>query len=229
MNLYSFVNKKLIVIFLFVLLAIAIPITLLLTRSPQDLRQQASEKTSTASGDGLIYGFLYIDTNNNSKIDENEARISQVTLLLKDAHSLSLIHKSYSDINGYYGFGGLDTTKEYIIEVEPREDLFLTDNFKVTFDLKNSSSIHHDFNYQYNDLSSNIEFTDSDLDLNENGVFDKGDVSQMFLCVKERKNCTTNKEDLNRDGLLGQSDDLNIMIRLYNEIDDRRIKFVGQN
>ena len=152
MNLSSLLNRKRIIgIFVALILLTAIPATLLLTKSSQDIRQRASFENQSANlkGEASVNGILYIDSNKDGAPQNNETRLEHITLNLRDQASENIINQAVSDENGYYGFTNLDKNSNYAVEVVTRDSYLGLDTTKKTISFTQEISLREDFRFEF--------------------------------------------------------------------------------
>ena len=78
----------------------------------------------------VISGIVWIDRNKNGQLDEGEAKLSGVTIVLLDKAGTTLVKQTQSGTNGAYQFEGIDNG-EYIIVFEYNANRFVVTNYKA--------------------------------------------------------------------------------------------------
>ena len=208
MNLSSLLNRKRIIgIFVALILLTAIPATLLLTKSSQDIRQRASENTIIPISNGIaIKGYLYIDEDRNRIFSPQEKGVAMANIQLLSPDKKTVAQTTTDEL-GYYEFKQLHEG-HYILHLAPPSNIKLTDNNDLPIDTAVLSDAIL-YNFPTIDIDKNL------YDLNENGIFDSGDLGILTACIRNSVPCDNIESmDYRHDGILDGAD-LNIMQRAY--------------
>lgn len=208
MNLSLIKNKKFIAITFFLLIAAAVPVTIFLTRTTQDIRQRASEPTQELKN---INGIVYLDQNRNKIFDPDEKPYPNATIFLKSTQSNSVLQTVTSGTNGDFLFTDKVAENIYIEIANSDAHTATTDNV-IQIEANSNTSI---FSYSFGVYVKDQATLQDKSDINKNGLVDKGDISEMITCIKQPAECL-NKEnfDVNSNGIV-DAEDLNIVQREY--------------
>lgn len=208
MNLSILKSKKAIAIGIIIISSIAIPITIFLTQSSQDIRQQAAEPKQEQKN---IHGIVYIDQNRNKSLDPDEKPYPNATLYLKRKRNNSILQTITSGTNG--GFLFTHPVNENIyIELASSDSYTTTTDNKIQIEAGSNTAI---FSYSFGVFMAAKAAIQDKADINTNGSIDRGDMSEMIVCIKAPSECTNAKDfDLNSNGTV-DAEDLNIIQRLY--------------
>lgn len=82
------------------------------------LAEQPRQETETEEGTVALGDFVWFDYNGNGLQDEGERGMPNVEVVLRQS-GLGVLGTTFTDINGYYAFTGLDPAQSYSLKFNP--------------------------------------------------------------------------------------------------------------